>query len=173
MGLTDQGVGKRRRRCPDLGKDLNGGGKGSLAVWVRDVGDDTAHWEVFGRISPQGGPQADKTTTTEGGVWEVGVYHTDEDDGGSGITGGGDLRLPTPEHSLTVHRNKDHYGPVSGSGEASGVMGGQSAVGAGSLEIGGDGDGGSGGEMGGGVRGDGQDGNGYGDRDGQYGDRYV
>ena len=48
MGATDQGVEKRGRVCPDLGKDLSGGGPVSIYVWVRDVGDDTTHWKVFG-----------------------------------------------------------------------------------------------------------------------------
>ena len=32
------------------------------------------------------------------------------------ITGGGDLRLPPTEHSLTVHFNQAYYRPVSGGG---------------------------------------------------------
>ena len=46
--VTVQGVGKGGRGCPDLGKNLCGGGPGSTSVWVRDVGDDTAHWEGVG-----------------------------------------------------------------------------------------------------------------------------
>ena len=43
-------------------------------------------------------------------------------------TGGGDLRLLLPYHSCTVQYNQDHYGPLSGGGESSGVMGGQLVV---------------------------------------------
>ena len=43
--------------------NLRGGGPGGTAVWVGDVRDDTAHWECFGSIPPQGGPQADGTAT--------------------------------------------------------------------------------------------------------------
>ena len=67
MGATGKGVGKRRHRFPGLGKDMCVGGTGILAVWVGYMVADTAHWEVLGRISPQGGPQADMTETVEGG----------------------------------------------------------------------------------------------------------
>ena len=30
------------------------------------MGHDTAHWEGFGWLSPQGGPQADGEATSEG-----------------------------------------------------------------------------------------------------------
>ena len=46
-------------------------------------------------------------------------------DGGGGIAGGGDLRLPSPERSFIVCCNQDHYGPISGGGTESGVKGGQ------------------------------------------------
>ena len=39
--------------CPDLGEDLQGGVSGCHALPVRDVGNDTAYWEVWGRIPPQ------------------------------------------------------------------------------------------------------------------------
>ena len=35
-----------------------------LLIRVGDVGDDTAHWESFGNISQQGGPQSDRRTTS-------------------------------------------------------------------------------------------------------------
>ena len=53
------------RGFPDLGKDICGGDPGSFSVWFGYVGDYTTHWEVFGRIPPQGGPQADGTETAE------------------------------------------------------------------------------------------------------------
>ena len=67
MGANVQGNGKVGRGCPDVGKNLCGGGPGSSAVWVGDVGDDTTSWESFGRILPQGGPKADRTATLEMG----------------------------------------------------------------------------------------------------------
>ena len=67
VGVTYHGAGKRGHRCPYLGKYIRGGGPGSIDVWVRYVGDDTSHWEYFGRIIPQGGPQAEGTETVEGG----------------------------------------------------------------------------------------------------------
>ena len=64
MGATGQGVGKIGCGCPDLGKDLCGGGPGIFSIWFGDVGDDTMHWGVgVGSILPQGIPQADGTET--------------------------------------------------------------------------------------------------------------
>ena len=74
----------------------------------------------------------------EGKGWKVGISPTDGSDVEGGVTGGGDLHLPPPEHSLTVQCNKTHYGPVSGGGETSGVTSVQAVVGAGSLGMGGD-----------------------------------
>ena len=67
VDTIDQGVGKKGRGCPELGKDICGGGPGSLSVWVVDVCDDTAHCEGSVSIPPQGGTQADGTATAEGG----------------------------------------------------------------------------------------------------------
>ena len=36
-----------------LGENLRDGCSGGPAVQVGDVGDDTTHWEGFGRINPQ------------------------------------------------------------------------------------------------------------------------
>ena len=100
------------------------------------MGDDTAHWEDSGRIPPQVGPKADGTTTFErDGRWVV-VSPSGVSDGGGGVTGGVDLRLPPPEQIRKFHCNQAHYGPVSVSGEASRVTGGQSVVGTGWLGIG-------------------------------------
>ena len=122
------------------------------------MGDDTAHWAVFGRILPQGGSQDDgKTTLERTGRW-MGVSPTRGRDGGGGIIGGVDLRLPLTEHSHTVHCNQDHYGPVSGGGAEAGDKGGQLVVGEGRLGLGGDADCGSGGGMDGGGGGDRRDG---------------
>ena len=104
------------------------------------MGDDTAHWECFGRIPPEVGPQTDGTTTLErAGLW-VGVCRSECE---GGTTGGVDLCLLPPEHSHTVHCDQAHYGPVSGGGEASKVTGDQAVVGTGRLELGGDADSGS------------------------------
>ena len=59
----------------------------------------------------------------------MGVSTAGRSDGGGGITGGGDLFLPPPEHSHTVHCDQDHYVPVSISVESSGVMGVKLVVG--------------------------------------------
>ena len=67
VGAAKPGVRKRGRRCPYLCKDLRGGGPGSFFVWVGDVSNDTTHWYVLGRISPQGGLQDDGKATDEGG----------------------------------------------------------------------------------------------------------
>ena len=61
-----------------------------------------------------------------GGGWRLGgegggVYPAGRGYAGGGVTGCGDLRLPQPEHSHTVHYDKDYYEPVYGGGEASRV----------------------------------------------------
>ena len=53
MVETVQGIGKVGRVCPDLGNNLRGGGTGDPDVWVRDVGDETIHWEYDDNIPPQ------------------------------------------------------------------------------------------------------------------------
>ena len=55
-----------------------------------------------------------------------------------GVTGGGDPRLPPAEHNHIVHRDQDHYVPVSGGGEPPGDKGVQAVVGVGSSGVGGD-----------------------------------
>ena len=45
--------------------------------------------------------------------------------------GGGYQRLPPPEHSLTVHFDQTHYGPMSGSGEITWDKGVKAVVGEG------------------------------------------
>ena len=47
---------------------------------------------------------------------------------GGGISGGGDLRLPPPEHSFTVYCDQAHCVPVSGIGSEAGVKGDQAVV---------------------------------------------
>ena len=66
-------------------------------------------------------------------------------DCGGGITGGGDLNIPSLEHSYTVHCDQAHYGPVSGGGAAAGFKGVQAVVGSGQILLGGDVNVGSGG----------------------------
>ena len=116
MGKADTSVDQGGGGCSDLGSDILGGGSVGNVVWVRDVGDDAAHQEGVERIPPQGGLQADMTTTSErAGRW-MDVSPAGGSDGGGGITVGGYLSLPQPEHSLTVHCNQFHYGPMSGGG---------------------------------------------------------
>ena len=57
--MAVSGAGQVGSVCPDLGGYLRGGGSGGHALRVGDVGNDTAHREGFGRISPQGGLQGD------------------------------------------------------------------------------------------------------------------
>ena len=56
---------------------------------------------------------------------------------------GGDLRLLLPEHSLKVHCDQDHYGPVSGGGAGTGSTGIKMVVGTGRFGCGGSSEGGS------------------------------
>ena len=66
----------------------------------------------------------------------MGVSPADGRDGGDRITGCGDLRLPPPQYSCTVHCNQTHYGPVSSRQAASGVKGCQALVQTGRLGLG-------------------------------------
>ena len=59
MGAAVLGADKGDSRCPDLGEDLCGGGSGGHDLRVGDEVDDSAHWEGFESIPPQGGLQAD------------------------------------------------------------------------------------------------------------------
>ena len=61
----------------------------------------------------------------------MGVSPSGRGGGGGGVIGSGDLSLPPPEHSRTVHWDQAHYGTVSGSGEAPGVTDIQAVVGSG------------------------------------------
>ena len=88
----------------------------------------TLQFPRFGRIPPQCFPQADGSTTLErAGRW-MGVSYSVGSDGRGRITGSGDLGIPTPEHSCTVHWNQDHYGPVSSVGAVSRFKDGQAVV---------------------------------------------
>ena len=84
----------------------------------------------------------------------MGVPPTGGSDDRGGITGGGDLRLPPPEHSHTFHCEEAHYVPVYGLVSASGVKDVQAVLGRGRLGLGRDADGGLGGgtDRGGGGR---------------------
>ena len=72
-------------------------------------------------------------------------------DGGGGFTGGGDLRLPPPEHSCTVYCDNADYGPMSGGKVEAKAKGGNKMVGTGGFGFGGDADGVPGGRIDGGV----------------------
>ena len=103
------------------------------------------HWDGFGRIPPQGGPQADgeATLTRKGRL--MGVPPTGGRDVGGGTSGGGYLCLPLSEHIFTFYCYQAHYVPVSCGGVEAGVKGYQAVVGSGRIGCGGDADGGSGG----------------------------
>ena len=60
------------------------------------------HNEDVGRIPPQGGPQTDGEEILEREGRRVGIPLSGRSDGGGRTEGGGDLRLPPPEHSHTV-----------------------------------------------------------------------
>ena len=89
---------------------------------------DPPYWEGIGRISPQGGPQADGEETSEREGRHVGIPPAGGRYDGGGTVGGGDLRLPPPEHSITVYCSQAHYGPVSGGRAETGANGIQVVV---------------------------------------------
>ena len=96
MGAADAVVEQGGGGCPDLGPDILGGGSVGTIVLVRDMGDDTAHWEVVGGVLPQGGTQADRGSTLEREGRSVVIPPAVERNGGGGTAGGGDLRLRPP-----------------------------------------------------------------------------
>ena len=63
MGADVFGAEQGGSVCLYLVEGLWGVSSGGNSLQVVDVGNDTNHWEVFGRIPPQGGPQADRETT--------------------------------------------------------------------------------------------------------------
>ena len=101
---------------------------------------DPPHWEVVGRIPPQGGPQADVEATSAREGWRVGIPPSGGCNGGGGAAGVVDLHLPPPEHSFTVYCDQAHYGPVSGGGAETGATVVQAVVGKGRVGCGGDSD---------------------------------
>ena len=107
--------------------------------------------------------ESERENTFGDGKRGTGVPPADIGDGGGGVTEGAYLRLLLPEHSCTVHYDKEHYGPVSGGGEAYMVMGDQAVVGSGRPGFGWYVYGSSEGGTDGGVTGDGQDREGEGD----------
>ena len=65
VGKSDAGIEQGGIVCPDLGPDIHGGGSVGPVVQVRYVGEYATHWEGVGHISSQGGPQADRESTSE------------------------------------------------------------------------------------------------------------
>ena len=66
---------------------------------------------------------------------KLGLLPAEGCNGRGGVAGGGDLRLPSPEHSRTVYCDQAHYGPVSGGGAEAGAKGGQAVVGQDRLDL--------------------------------------
>ena len=113
VGKADAGVEQGGGGCPDLGTDILGGDSVGNVVRVRDVGDDAAHQEGVGRITPQYGTQYVREATLEREGRIVDIPPAGGRNGGSTAAGVGYLRLPPPEHGYIVHCKQDHYGPVS------------------------------------------------------------
>ena len=136
-------LGREGAHARTLGSFLCESCAGIPVVWVRDVGYVTVHWEDHGRIPSQGGPQTDGTSTTYGAGWHLGVTSTGVGDGRGRPILVGDLFIPPPEHSLTVHRDQGHYGTVSFGRDTPRDKGVQLVVGEGGPILGGEPDGGS------------------------------
>ena len=62
VGVAVQGVDQGGCRCLDIGEDLCGSAASGHDIRVVDVVNDKLSWDSFGRIPPQGGPQADGET---------------------------------------------------------------------------------------------------------------
>ena len=145
MRATDKGARKREVGCLDLSPDLLGAGSVGHALLVRDMGHEPTNREGFGRITPQGGPQADGEATLAMEVRCVDIPSGGGCDGIGGPSGGGYLLLPPPENSDTVYCDQAYYGPVSGGRSENGATDPQAVVGARRVGYGGDANSGSGG----------------------------
>ena len=134
-----------------------GGGSFGNVVGVRDVGDKNSHQEGVGCIPPKDGLQDDREATSERGGKSVAIPPNGGRDGGGSPAGGGDLRLPPPEHGRTVHCKQAHYGTLSGGREKTRAKCIQLVVGTGHVGCGRDAYGESGGVTDVGGGGDRQD----------------
>ena len=124
------------------------------------MGDYATHWEGVGRIPPQADPQAYREENLEREVRSVDITPAGGHDFGSRTAGGGDLRLPPPEHVCIVHCDQEHYGTVSISGADTGAKDIQVVEGTRRSGCGSNADGSLGGGTDGGGRGDRRDGRG-------------
>ena len=123
--------------------------------------DDPTHLEGVGRIPPQGGPQNDGEETSVREGRSVDIPPAGGHDGEGRTAGGGDLRLPPPEHSHKVSCDQANYVPVSGGVVETRSTGLQAVVEEGQGGCVGYADGGSGGGTDGVGGGDVRDGNRY------------
>ena len=114
VGAADSYINQGGSGCPDIRTDLLGGGAIGPAIRVRDMGPDAAYEESIGRIPPQGGPQDDGTAAVEGAGQSLVLPPCGGCNGGGGVAGFGDLRLPSPEQSSATYCNYNNYRPVSG-----------------------------------------------------------
>ena len=105
VGAADSYIDHGGSGCPDIGTDLLGGGAISPVIQVKDMGPDASYEEGIGRIPPQGGPQADGTASVEGVGQTLVLNPYGGCNGGGGVTGVGDLRLPSPDHSSAIYCN--------------------------------------------------------------------
>ena len=112
---------------------------------VGDVGHEPTHWEVFWRIPPQGGPQADGEATSAKEGRRVDILPAGGCDGRCGTSKGVELRVMPLENSRTVYCDQTYYRPVYGGGSETRATDNQAVVGAGRGGCGGDTNGGKGG----------------------------
>ena len=81
------------------GPDILGGGAVGHDLRVKDVGHDTPHWEGFGLITTQGGPQADGEANSKRAGRRMVLYPDGGSNIGGGVAGGEYLRILPLEHS--------------------------------------------------------------------------
>ena len=96
MGAADSEIDQGGSGCPDIRTDLIGGDATGPDIQVIYMGPDAMSEEGVGRISPQGGLQADGTATVEGAGRRLVLPPAVGCDGGGGFAGGGYLRLLIP-----------------------------------------------------------------------------
>ena len=105
MGATESYIDQGERGCPYIETYLLGGDAIGPAIRVRDMVPEAAYEYGVGRITPQGGLQADRTSAVDGAGQSLGLPPYGGLYGADGVAGVGDLSLLSPEHSSAIYCN--------------------------------------------------------------------
>ena len=96
MGAPVEGAGMGGCRRQEIGDIIQVKGTGGDTIWVIDVVNFSTHWEDAGLVSPKGDLATDEVADETAGGWDMVVPTSVNIYGGSGIGGGGYLRITSP-----------------------------------------------------------------------------